>query len=350
MRLNHPHARAQTPCRVSRRGAGLRKHPGLCRGASPKETWKAGTGPIGANSGCALPPLLAEEGWGAGSCGESVSGDTVPSRALPRKRGRRKTAAGLRESTRSVSAKLKLTLTGTSPAITPQEMANVMGRWSKIARRAVAGLAAAVLTGTAALAQAPHSVTILPDVPEPPSATRTPDFSMARLELLNSTIKVENPAGVSVDVIPKLEVPAGSKIGFRIAAKRAGYVILLDVDASGRLTQIFPNPTAATHGLRGATNLIKPGHSLTIPQPGTPYAGFEFVAEPPGGIAMVVALLSDRPVQVVDLPDTPPPAFAPGDTLKYVRDQARTLKVANPEGGRLEQPNWSIDGKFYLIR
>jgi hypothetical protein len=210
--------------------------------------------------------------------------------------------------------------------------------------------AAAVLIGTAALAQAPHSVTILPDAAEAPAATRAPDFSMTRLELLNSTIKVENPAGVSVDVIPKLEVLAGSKIGFRIATKRAGYVILLDVDASGRLTQIFPNPTAATHGLRGATNLIKPGRPLTIPQLGTPYAGFEFIADPPAGIAMVVALLSDKPVQVVDLPDTPPPDFAPGDTLKYVRDQARTLKVANPEGGRLEQPNWSIDGKFYLIR
>jgi len=36
--------------------------------------------------------------------------------------------------------------------------------------------------------------------------------------------------------------------------------------------------------------------------------------------------------------------------LKYVRDQARTLKVPNPDGGRLEQPNLSIDGKFYLIK
>jgi hypothetical protein len=216
---------------------------------------------------------------------------------------------------------------------------------SKIAQRASAGLAAAVLIGTAALAQAPHSVTILPDLPEGPSATQAPDFSLAKLELLNSTIKVENPAGVSIDIIPRLEVPAGSKIGFRITTRRAGYLVLLDVDASGRLTQIFPNPTAATHGLRDATNLIKPGHPLTIPQP-----GFEFIADPPAGIAMAVALLSDKPVQVVDLPDSPPPAVAPGDTLKYLRDQARTLRVANPEGGRLEQPNWSIDGKFYLIR
>jgi hypothetical protein len=223
-------------------------------------------------------------------------------------------------------------------------------RATKIAKWAAAGLSAAILAATAALAQAPRSVTILPDVPEAPADTQAPEISPMRLELLNSTVKVENSAGVSVDLIPKLEVPVGSKIGFRIATKKPGYLILLDVDASGRLTQIFPNPTTAAHGLRDATNLVKPRRPLTIPQLGTPYARFDFVADPPAGIAMVVALLSDKPVQVVDLPDTPPPGFAPGDTLKYVRDQARTLKVPNPDGGRLEQPNWSIEGKFYLIK
>jgi uncharacterized protein DUF4384 len=218
-----------------------------------------------------------------------------------------------------------------------------------IARRAIAGLSATVFIGTAALAQAPRSVTILPDVPEVPEAAPAPNISPMRLELLNSTVKVENPAGVSVDLIPKLEVSAGSKIGFRIAAKKTGYLILLDIAASGKLSQIFPNPTAVTSGMRDVPNLIKPGRPLTIPQLGTPYAGFEFVANLPAGIAMVVALLSDKPVQVVDLPDTPPPAVAPDDALKYVRDQARILKVPSP-GGQLEQPNWSIDGKFYLIK
>jgi hypothetical protein len=225
----------------------------------------------------------------------------------------------------------------------------MIGIRSKIAQGAVAGLATAVLIAEAALAQAPH-VRILRDAPEAPAATRAPEISTARLELLNATIKVDNPAGVSVDLIPELEVPAGSKIEFRIATKKAGYLILLDVDASGRLTQIFPDPTAATRGLRDAINLIKPGRPLTIPQRGNPHAGLEFVADPPAGVAMVVALLSDKPVQVVDLPDTPPPAFAPADTLNYVRDQARTLKIANPDGGPLVQPNWSIGEKFYLIK
>jgi hypothetical protein len=222
--------------------------------------------------------------------------------------------------------------------------------FNRIGPKAAVGLSAAILIATAARAQTPRSVTILPDIPEAPAAAPAPGISPLRLELLNSTIKVENPAGVSVDLIPKLEVSAGSKIGFRIATKKAGYLILLDVDASGKLAQIFPKPTNATHGVRDATNLLRPGRPLTIPQLGTPYAGFEFIAGLPAGIAMAVALLSDKPVQVVDLPDTPPPAFAPGEVLKYVRDQARTLKVPNPDSGQPEKPNWSIEGKFYLVK
>src|SRR5262249_48618010 len=106
---------------------------------------------------------------------------------------------------------------------------------SKIAHAAMLGLLAAILIGTAALAQAPRSVTISPDVPEAPEAAPAPAISPMRLELLNSTVKVENPAGVSVDLIPKLEVSPGSKIGFRISTRKTGYLILLDVDASGKL-------------------------------------------------------------------------------------------------------------------
>jgi len=213
----------------------------------------------------------------------------------------------------------------------------------------LAGLAAALIAMPAVAQEPEHSVKILPGATEAAPASPVPAISPVRIELLNSSVKVENSAGVSLDLIPNLEVIAGSKIGFRITTKKPGYLILVDVDASGKLTQIFPNATAATQGTRDTSNLVRPGRPLTIPQLGTPYAGFEFVAEPPAGIAMVVALLSDKPVQVVDLPDAPAPSFAPGDTLKYVRDQARTLRVPG-EGGGLQQPNWSFDGKFYLIK
>jgi hypothetical protein len=53
---------------------------------------------------------------------------------------------------------------------------------------------------------------------------------------------------------------------------------------------------------------------------------------------------------LVDLPNAPPPAFAPGDTLKYVRDQTLMLVVPSRDGDQLERPKWSFDGKAYLIK
>jgi hypothetical protein len=195
-----------------------------------------------------------------------------------------------------------------------------------------------------------RSVKILTDGPD--VAVPAPDTSnaSARLELLNSNMKIDNAAGLSLNLIPSGEVIAGSKIGFRITTKKPGYLILLDVDAAGKLTQIFPDTPTETGTVRDVPSLIRPGKPLIIPQVGSPYAGFEFIAEPPAGIAMFVALLSDKPVQVVDLPNAPPPAFAPGDTLKYVRDQTLALVVPSRNGNQLERPNWSFDGRVYLIK
>jgi hypothetical protein len=192
-----------------------------------------------------------------------------------------------------------------------------------------------------------RSVKILTDAPE---ATSDPALSSARLELLNSNIKIDNPAGVSLAIVPSDEVVAGSRIGFRIGTKKPGYLVLLNVDSSGKLTQVFPTTPKETSPLKDVPNLVKPGKPLIIPQLTGPYSAFEFVADPPAGVAMVVALLSDKPVQVVDLPDAPPPAFAPNDTLKYVRDQALTLVVPSKDGAQMERPSWSFDGKVYLIK
>jgi len=191
-------------------------------------------------------------------------------------------------------------------------------------------------------------VKVLPEAPDTvPSA---PSISAADLASINLSMKTDNSAGLTLDIIPGGEVIAGSKIGFRFTTKKPGYLILLNVDAEGKLSQIFPEAPTEAGAVRDEPCLIKPGKPLIIPQLGSPYATFEFVAEPPAGVAMFVALLSDKPVQLVDLPNAPPPAFAPADTLKYVRDQTLTLVVPNRDNNLLERPKWSFDGKAYLIR
>jgi Domain of unknown function (DUF4384) len=199
---------------------------------------------------------------------------------------------------------------------------------------------------TPAPAAQPERSVILSDGPD--AVVGPPPISASKLAELNA-VKTDNAAGIALDLIPGGEVIAGSPLGFRITTQKPGYLILLNVDASGKLMQIFPN-TPSLGVDTEAPNLIKPGKPLTLPQLGTPYATFEFVAQPPSGVAMLLAMLSDRPVQVVDLPDAPPPAFAPADALKYVRDKTRTLIVPDEDGRDWKRPNWSFDGKFYLIK
>jgi hypothetical protein len=191
-------------------------------------------------------------------------------------------------------------------------------------------------------------VKVLPDTPD--NVSSGPSISAADLASINLNMKTDNSAGLALDIIPGGQVIAGSKIGFRFTTKKPGYLILLNVDAEGKLSQIFPEAPTETGSVRDEPCLIKPGKPLIIPQLGSPYATFEFIAEPPVGVAMFVALLSDKPVQLVDLPNAPPPTFAPADTLKYVRDQTLTLVVPNRDNGQLERPKWSFDGKAYLVR
>ena len=191
-------------------------------------------------------------------------------------------------------------------------------------------------------------VKILPGAPD--GAPSVPSLAAVDLTSINLNMKTDNSAGLTLDIIPGGEVVAGSKIGFRFTTKKPGYLILLNVDAEGKLSQIFPEAPTEAGAVRDEPCLIKPGKPLIIPQVGSPYATFEFIAEAPAVIAMFVALLSDKPVQLVDLPNAPPPAFAPADTLKYVRDQTLTLVVPNRDSNQLERPKWSFDGKAYLIR
>jgi hypothetical protein len=167
-----------------------------------------------------------------------------------------------------------------------------------------------------------------------------------------SQTKVDNGAGVNVAILPGADLEPGTKVSFEISTKKPGYLILVDVDPSGKLTQIYPNRRSLVAlGARENANLIKPGRAVTIPDSTNPYAGFEFLVEPPLGTAMVVAILCDRPVHLLDLPDVPPPLAGHGDAVSYLYSVAHDLRItASGESGKLEEANWSFDAKFYVIK
>ncbi|WP_028732731.1 trypsin-like serine protease [Rhizobium leguminosarum] len=168
---------------------------------------------------------------------------------------------------------------------------------------------------------------------------------------VENTLKSDNEAGVAVDVLPGTAVSVGDKVAMRVSTKKSGYLILVDIDASGKLTQLYPNkrsmglkPTA-----KSGDNRLDPARPVVVPDARNPYTGFEYVVEGPAGVGMVVAILSDKPIEVLDLPDVPTPLVGQRAAFNYVYDLARSLRiVGDDETGA--QGKWSFDSKFYRIR
>jgi hypothetical protein len=194
-----------------------------------------------------------------------------------------------------------------------------------------------------------RAVRILESV-DNPAVQSSPDAAPATALPDLGNVKVENPAGVTVEILPGPELTLGTRVRFRIHSQRQGYLMLVSVDASGRLAQIYPNPRSLwSSGRRATSNQIRPGRPITIPDEQNPYAAFEFVAEPPAGVAMVVAILSDRPVQIIDLPDIPAQFAGRAEALKYLSEATRSLRIAQSDD-QLQTPQWSFDARFYTIK
>jgi hypothetical protein len=162
------------------------------------------------------------------------------------------------------------------------------------------------------------------------------------------TAKVANSAEISIEMMPGLTVSVGSRVSFRVTSKKAaGYLVLVDVDATGHLTQIYPNTGSLARASRPNGNYIKAGGTLTIPLASDPYAGIQYVVSPPNGQAMVVAILSAQPVQILDLPDVPG-LKDKSDMLAFLSKWTNELRIPD-DASHLRETRWSLNATSYTI-
>lgn len=162
----------------------------------------------------------------------------------------------------------------------------------------------------------------------------------------------ENAAGVAIDILPSDQFAIGAKVSFHVTAKKAGYLILVDIDATGKVTQRYPNlySMALPAGASENANLVEPGKTVSVPNPANPFAHFEYIAEAPAGQGMIVALLSPKPVHVVDLPDVPQDIVGTKAAVDFLCDAARSLRIAGRDAkAPLADPQWSFAIKPYSI-
>ncbi len=176
-----------------------------------------------------------------------------------------------------------------------------------------------------------------------------PDQTASKLVDLAS--QAENPAGLRLEILPSPELQIGSAMSLRVGAQHSGYLVLLDVDAGGKLTQLFPNRTMLVSSAKNVdpSNALTAGKTITLPDPGA--SGFQMIVGPPKGTGMIVAVLSEQPVQLLDLPDVPSQLLGHVEALKYVTNAAHGLRLEPPGRiGRFVELKLSFAAKFYEVR
>jgi hypothetical protein len=121
--------------------------------------------------------------------------------------------------------------------------------------------------------------------------------NLAELENLMAAVKGRASINIrrKVDgaIVPNNRVRLNERYLFEIKAEASGRLVVIDVDAEGKVTQLFPNEFVGTDD----ASLIRRGQQITLPGPGY---GFDwFRAIEPVGKSKLVALVvpKDFPVK-----------------------------------------------------
>lgn len=203
-----------------------------------------------------------------------------------------------------------------------------------------------VLAAGCVAAEAGRSAT----TPNPASikpALRSPVTLMA--QAATPMAAMPNPAKVAIKMMPGSPVELGANVEFQVTSAKRGYILLVDIDSTGKMTQIFPNPELLERMDDDNINLIRANGRLTVPNEAISKQGFSYRATGPVGTTAIVAILSDRKVQLMDLPDMAESGTTTASAnrlLKWVNE----LRVADPRSGKLLSSEWSYDFKSYEIR
>jgi len=146
-----------------------------------------------------------------------------------------------------------------------------------------------------------------------------------------------------LELLPGSRVHLGQAIRFKITSTQPGHLLVIDFDADGKVTQIFPNRfSEQTH----RSGRVDAGRPVVIPDASY---GFEFIARPPTGAGMVLALITQDEISLDSLAD-PSHALQPQERpQQYLSDIARALINTLPDRLSARGVRWSMGRAEYRI-
>ena len=182
---------------------------------------------------------------------------------------------------------------------------------------------------------------VTPPAGPPPAADGPSPSQVGRAAV--EALAHENDFELAISVEPANALSIGDRARFAVSSKQAGYLVLLDVNASGEMTQLFPNQFSEKSG---KSNAISAGRPISIPDP---YYGFEFIASEPAGDGLLIAVVTADQVGLDDLVGQHmdlAPINRPED---YLATLAQRLRRAWQDDDRLRRTNWSMAHQSYSI-
>jgi hypothetical protein len=131
---------------------------------------------------------------------------------------------------------------------------------------------------------------------------------------------VNNAAGLTIAFDQGADVNVGQIVNYRVSTNKPGYLAIFDATPDGKLTQIYPSKLSLSSPVSPTleSTRLEAGQTRLVPNPKNPYEHFHVKVSEPRGEGMMVAILSEKPVDAIDTLDKPK-SFAPPEALKTIK-------------------------------
>lgn len=130
-----------------------------------------------------------------------------------------------------------------------------------------------------------------------PVAASVPPQARAVKDILvgpTSSAPGEPGDGVKLRIEQGTRLEVGTELEIVVTSPRDGYLVLLDIDAVGDMVQVFPNEFSLASGV--PVN-VRAGEAKHVPDPALD-PSFRLRVSPPAGLGTLVAVVSDKIIQL----------------------------------------------------
>jgi len=176
-----------------------------------------------------------------------------------------------------------------------------------------------------------------------PSPTPPAAGAPVTVEQVTEIIPPDPDPYVTLEILPAPKVKLGQEVQFKVTSGRSGWLVLLDVNAAGQVTQLFPNEIS---NRQQKNNRILASRPLLVPDA---YYGVAFTATEPLGKGALIAISMEDEAVLADLLAEHADLAAIADGQAYLAELAKRLRQIWQADAANRALRWSMTEVTYEI-